>query len=235
MMNKIFVLLILMLGIVIVSLVYLYFESKKYLTNVIILEKVDESRLKIISSNPDLIFIKERWPGDYSLLPCYFMSGGILEKEGTNSSFFLPWYGNAAYCPPEIHTFIERKGIFSLHPISTSVPVFLAQNITLPKRRCILVASVANLADVWNSSCSISCSDAVIKIKIFDYEKGKEDTIYEGVVDSREGWKDIYLEISKYMGRNIAFKIEGHAGGPCGEWCGEYAAVDKFYVAELIS
>jgi hypothetical protein len=65
-----------------------------------------------------------------------------------------------------------------------------------------------------------------------DNENKNEETIYEDVIRESDGWKTIILDISKYAKKNITFKIEGWAGGSR-KWCGEIAAVNKFYIGEI--
>jgi hypothetical protein len=112
-------------------------------------------------------------------------------------------------------------------------PTFIAQNITLDTDgTLVLIATVANVAE-WIDPCKQSCSDGIIIIKITDINTKTTDIIFDDVIDSREGWKTIALNISRYKDKSIIFSIEGHAGGPCGAWCGEWLAVDKFLIGKL--
>jgi hypothetical protein len=168
---------------------------------------VNESYLDIISSDPNLNF------------------------EGNINT----WYTDGIY--KKYYPRLAEEGILILHPYNVTMPRFLSQNITLYNYSYVLLARVAhigNLAKYNSSECFklYGCVDAEIKIKVTDIETKREETIYDGIIDSRDGWKDIKIDISKYKGKNITFKIEGWAGGPCDVWCGEWAAVDKFYIGK---
>jgi hypothetical protein len=181
-------------------------------STVLILKTIDESKLQIISKNPDLIF-NYNWPDPL---------GGATYQD-IPKEVWSPWYGNFSYIAFPDKIGLNETGILIVNPTNISAPKFLSQNLTLPFKNITLVVKVTNLKYYLGSKCK--CSDSIIKIKI------NEDTIYEDVIDSRDGWKTIALDISKYAGKNITFTMEGHAGGPCGKWCDEFPALDKFYVA----
>jgi len=246
--------LLILLGIsIVILLIFGYFvfvKQPRYATATVpILKGIDENKINVISANPDLIFDKVDWNETYILRlnigPLANLSYQIFSHSNTgkypfailgeaNSEVWAPWYCNSYgfyYEGPLPQKFGNKKGIVVEHPPAINFGVFIAQNVTL-KNKSVLVAEIANLAD-FLEPCSVSCSDAVVKIKITDTLTNIEERIYEDVLDSRDGWKIVALDISKYDGKNITFKIEVFSGGPCGEMCGEWLAIDRFYVGEI--
>lgn len=195
-----------------------------------VLTSVDKSKLEIISSNPT--FTYEPIPQE------------ILNDPRKRREFRLPWYTSGGV----IFARTEEGSIVIIHPVNLTTPRWIAQNISLPSHeKYVLGAVMGNVADLlkgirivdprFNKTiiiepCKSTCSDAIIKLKIVDVKSGKETTIYETVVDSRDGWREVFLDISKYAGKEIIFKAEGYAGGPCADWCGEWAAIRELYIAE---
>jgi len=242
--NKILIPLAIILGLVIVGVLFSnYFslishrKSEYPKATVPILKEVNMNKLRVISTNPDLIFEKINWSAEYIYKRNNFtFAVGPEMGEGAISSpseIWYPWYGSGIYYEGALPKNSDRKGIIVIHPQNRTAPRprYWAQNISLPAGNLVLVASIGDVAD-YIDGCASACSDAIIKIKIFDHTRSSEDTIYEDVVDWR--WKDVFLNISEYQNKTITFKIEGHAGGPCAEWCGEWAAIDKFYIARII-
>jgi hypothetical protein len=235
---KIGVLIVVVLGIVLCALALLNFSllssKPRYPRAAVpLLRNIDTESIEIVSTNPDLVFGGINFSAEYVYERDGFMFVAGPEAEGgvfpSPSEIWYPWYGDGMYTPGPLPTNSARRGIIVIHPRREPITKarYWAQNISLPRGRLVLVASIGDIAD-YVDPCKSSCSDAIIKIKIYDHVKNKEDTIYEDVVDAK--WKDVFLDISKYQNKNITLRIEGYAGGPCGEWCGEWAAVDKLYV-----
>jgi len=172
------------------------------------------------------------------------LASGIIHSSWSslNSSWYidqLPWntsdWSNYTDQLPSQEK--ERvKGVIIFGPTSPDTPNFLSQNVLLENitGKYVLVVKYSNAADHF-VPCTWSCSDNLFRINIAKANSGKSELIYEDAADSREGWKTVFLDISKYKGGNITFRIEGVAGGTCGSWCAEIAAVDKFYIGELSS
>jgi hypothetical protein len=191
-------------------------EVKHPLSSLPIL-KLNETKLEVISFNPDIIYEKRKWPHKFGA------SFSELPQE-----FWGPWYSNGYYIKDSIPKNSNKKGIVLIHPKNFTNPRFLAQNVTLSNDIYVLITEVANIAAYLGHSCKNS--DVIIKIKIIDHKTGKENTIYEDVVSKSDGWKKVSIVMgNKYANKNITFKIEGHAGGS-NTWCGEFAAVNKFYI-----
>ena len=183
------------------------------------LVNVDESSLSIVSSNPDIIYTREKWPQDDG---CFFYE--------LPQHFWGSWYSDGYYYNNPIPQNSNNKGIVIIHPFNPSKPRFLAQNISLIDDVHVLVVEIGNVVGHFNVSCGNS--DAIFKIKVLDIDKKTEATVYEDIVKESDGWKTVAIVMHPYSGRNITFKVEGHAGGPDSIWCGEYAAVNKFYIAK---
>lgn len=202
-------------------------ESEKF-QNSRILKTIDRD-IQIVSENPDLIF-NETLSDDNAIASLDVDSEKYVNMYQVPEKFY-PWVSDGAYLLENYSPIVDKIGVISIHPMSINIPSYLAQNITLGNNDYVIVATIANTANYRSDSCL--CSDNIFVIKIVDLGTGLEEKLYEDVVDSVQGWKTIYLGISDYKNRNISFIIEGHAGGPCGLWCGEYATVDKFYVGRL--
>jgi len=201
------------------SILYPNLKEHNYYYNSVPVININENKLNIISSNPGLIF-ETNQTENY----CFNFSEFIQ-----NSSNL--WYSNGCYLKLQSSD-SNHSDVVLIHPKHIEIPSFLAQNIFLQtNKNYVLVAEVADIANYFKklSPCE---EDVIIEIKILDNEVDKERMIYKNVTDVNDGWKTIYLDISEYAGKNITFKIEGWAGGPGGMWCGEYAAINKFYIGE---
>jgi hypothetical protein len=181
---------------------------------------VSEKSIDIVSTNPDIIYETNQ-----------LRNSSEIDFEELPQNFWYPWSSDGYYLKGSIPENSNNYGIVLIHPINFTTPRFLAQNITLINEVYILVAEFANIANYFNHSCGDS--DAIVKIKILDYTSNDEFIIYEDIIKESDGWKKIALVLNGYQNKNITFKIEGYSGGYGGEWCGEYAAVNKFYVGKL--
>lgn len=188
---------------------------------------VNESSLFIISFNPDIIYNMDKLQHEdsypFSELPQDFWGSWYSNGD---------YYNSTSYYSNKTNNFLnkEGRGIVLIHPQNFTTPSFLAQNITLGNDAYVLVAEYGEIASYFNSSCGDS--DAIIKIKILDIDKNVEVNAYEDIIKESDGWKKVALVLNAYAGKNITFKIEGYAGGSS-EWCGEYAAVNKFYIGKI--
>ena len=208
------------------------------------LKNINESKMKIVSVNPDLIFDKVNWNATY--VHRFNLPGNLTEQynfhenkgkyplafiDESSKSIWLPWLtdGGIYYEGPLEGKYSPRKGIVIMHPPGIKLTKSLVQNITLPEKP-VLVAEFASLAD-WIQPCPNSCSDAIVKIKI-DSDLS-EYTLYEDIVNSSLNWKTVMLNISKYGNKEVSFKLEANTGGPCSQWCAEWVSVNKFYVGVL--
>lgn len=231
-------------------------STTQYQTEVPFLSEIDESKLEIISNDPDFILNLpkiEEWPEDYPIpLTEYTVNLGdyvevgdlqvlrpfLLQREQLMS---FPLEGNAFYYPDSIPENSDTEGVFILPVVLETT--FLEQSVDLEKdNQYVLVAKIANIYDFMGGDCS--CADSIIRIKILDTSTEKEDTIYEAIVNSKDGWKDVFLDISRYNGKSIKFRIESDkipqnstlTDELCETDCGYWAsAVDKFYVGKFVS
>ena len=211
-----------------------------------ILTGVDERGITILSGDPDFKFAKVDMNGGYQIIKIDLRNdvfSQIWAHTTTGNYTFailnyvdplnlLPWFNQNGFyyrgAPPGDPS---RKGVVVFHPLTVNVGSYIAQNMVLPSKP-VLVARVANLAD-WIDPCKTSCSDSIVRIKITDRSTYNEETVYENVLNSKDGWKTVALDLSKYANKDVAFKVEGYAGGPCSQWCQEWTAVDYFGVGQL--
>ncbi len=184
-----------------------------------------ESDVIVDSNNPELIFDNVSESYIVSLVDMSYINMYEVPED------FYPWVGDGSYLttPP---MGINKNGIISVHPYSINKPSVIYQDISLGEQEHVLFASFANIAN-YTQPCEHHCNDNIVIIRIHDLETGNEEIIYEDDISSEEGWRSIYLDISDYANKDIRFILEGHAGGDCAEWCGEWAAVDEFYVGHM--
>ena len=76
------------------------------------------------------------------------------------------------------------------------------------------------------------CNDVRFIIKVIDKDTEQEHTLSNIVVNSEDGWVDLEYDVSRYAGKTVTMKAESHAGGPCGNWKAEWAAMDYFMIYE---
>lgn len=129
-----------------------------------------------------------------------------------------------------LEAYAEHPGVVNIAP--KDMARRLSQQIALqPNRAYELAATIRT--DPKRKACE--CSSYAIHIKVADREVGLEETIYEDSIHSKEDWKKICLDISKFSGMDITFTIEGDFGGACIYSCAGPLLVDSFTVAELES
>jgi hypothetical protein len=189
---------------------FLESDIKKYAA------QINESNT--ISKNPDFNYTRNEWPNRWG-----------ASSDELPQSFWDPWKGEFAY----FTEIANRKGVMLIHP-GKETPRFIEQDVSLPKGKIFLFATIADIANDYNkffnktNQCLIA--DVLFEIKIISGDK--ENVIFTKVVDSEEKWVDVVLDISKFSGKNVTMRIESHGGG-YDPWCGEFAAVDKFYVVKV--
>jgi len=139
-----------------------------------------------------------------------------------------------------------RSGIAVIHPENTTLGRYIEQDVVIPKgKKYVLKVGIADIAgDYEHCNCAFDimkiegdikkvCNDVGFKIKIIDDAK-RETILYDGIANIKEGWKDLSLDLGDtYSGKNVTIRVESYAGGPCGDWAGEWAAVDYVYLQEL--
>jgi len=157
----------------------------------------------------------------------------IPENIVTSNPFFtmkdlVGWETNGWWNPD-----IE-DGIAEIHPQSKEEPTFLSQKVSLSplssKEKYILKVRIGNVAKYHGP---ITCNDNIIKIKMIDHSTDTEIVLYDGVVNTEDGWHDLSFDVSEYAGKEITIKAESYAGGPCALWDGEWGAIDYFYIEKV--
>ena len=131
--------------------------------------------------------------------------------------------------------FRGRTGVVAVHPQLDKTKTFITQRVYLePGYKYALKVAVADIAGWIPETDGIcECMDGILKIKVLDSSTGQEEMLLDCVLDSRDDWQDFSFDISKYAGKTINITAEGHVGGPCGDWCGEWVALDYFYVEKI--
>jgi len=197
-------------------------------TTVPLITSFDESKAKIISQNPDLIFDDSGWEKWQSKLGITLTAPNMSHN---NLALDPAWLEkDAGYFSGNLPD-SSHKGAVVIPAGQTDKPEgAIWQNVTLPKGKIVLAITYANL-DKYFDPCN-ACADSIVKVKIYDHTSNQINTILEDVINTNEGWKTVTLDISKYNGKTITMQAEGWAGGPCGI-CGDWLSVDKFYVATV--
>jgi hypothetical protein len=147
---------------------------------------------------------------------------------------YFSWFGNFGHNLTAVPPGTNHYGIVIIHPIDNQTPSIITQRVDLPEGNLVLKASVGNIAGLTDfaGSCG-DCADVIIQIKIYDYSTRTEETLFDDVVKPSDGWVELSYDISRYSGKPIEFKAFGIAGGPCSNWCGEWAALDYFYIEKI--
>jgi hypothetical protein len=178
---------------------------------------------KVLSSKPTL-------SGKIIKNPDFkYSSEGWLSNEDAETSVFvkrdtIDWRSNGKYF---IGPFQGREGIVLLHPVNKTKGRYVEQTVYLPPLslfgKYYLVFGIQNAANYISPT---DCSDNIFRIVIRDESNKKIETIFERVMNAEEGWKDFCVDISDFANKNITIRLESLAGGPCGDWKGEWGEVD---------
>jgi len=191
------------------------------------LVSVAGKNIEIFSKNPDLIFENISESSVNSFLNYKFVHMYDLPE------IFYPWKSDdTSYLVDGYPPGMNKTGVVLLHPISVTAPSHLYQDVNLSDGDYVVAATIANIGNYTSTPCG-NCNDNVFVIRVVDLATGAKNKIYEDEVNSKDGWKSVYLDISDYSNKTIQIVVEGHAGGACGDWCAEFGAIDKFYVAKV--
>ena len=193
-------------------------QPRKSLKAVRILEEKPTLVGKIIK-NPDLIFS----------VPSEFRNKKIAFYNLTDTA---GWSCDGSYYRGSIG---GREGIVNIHPWDLKKGKYLEQEVFLPSgKRYVLNLGVADVAGRVYYAGPTHCDDVGIRVIIRDLENKSEDVIFDTVVNSLDGWRDFSIWLgSRYSGKRIKVRVESYAGGPCGDWAGEWAAVDYVDIIEV--
>ncbi len=161
----------------------------------------------------------------------------VTEKIVTKNPEFYPddrsWQGNYRYYGEPISSDSKSKdGLVIIHPVDIQTPTYVFQEVKLEEgKKYLLKARVANIAK-YSFSSATGCDDSIIIIKLTDTKTGNDTELFNEVLNTEQGWKTISIDVSNFSGKNVILQAEGHAGGPCGKWSGEWSAVDYLYIEE---
>jgi len=186
---------------------------------------INESTVESISTNPDLIFDSNATVNDYYTNPIYVRN---IPQNETNK-----FYGNGVYISEVFDSQQAWKGIVYLHPVAVDAPRVLLRDFDLNNSYYAVVVDGANIANYLNRTVTCPCADSIMQVNITDRGTGQNTTIFETVVNAKDGWKKWAIDASDFAGKKITLVVAGIAGGPCGMNCGEFTAVDKTYLMEL--
>ena len=127
-------------------------------------------------------------------------------------------------------------GIIILHPISKNLPRYLGTYINLnnTNKNYTLQIKVANIAGKVSFANSSNCNDNIFEIYLSDiFSSGDVILIDRITANSKDGW--IYKEynLNGYRGNWYYLEILSTAGGPCGNWNGEWGAIGYLNIKEV--
>jgi hypothetical protein len=214
--------LVVILLIVVVSLLSIFITSskKKEEVSYSVLSQKPPLSGKLIK-NPDFVYPSVGW------LSAENMPAGDIVLNRTE----IDWEGNGFY---DNETIGGRNGVVVIEPISIRVGRYIGQKVYLPpSKKYVLVVGLADIAGKVSYSQATGCDDVGFRVTVMDLDTGISEEIFSIILNSDEGWKDFSIPLgSKYSGRNIYLNIESYAGGPCGNWRGETAAVDYVDIIE---
>jgi hypothetical protein len=200
-------------------LVLNFFPKKKEISYLVLSEKPPLSG-KIIK-NPDFMYPSPGW----------FSAENMPVGDVILNRTEIDWEGNGFY---DNETIGGRNGVVAIEPISIRVGRYIRQKVYLPPtKRYTLLVGLADIAGKVSYSQATGCDDVGFRVTVMDLDTGVSEEIFSIILNSDEGWKDFSIPLgSKHTGRNIYLNIESYAGGPCGDWRGETAAVDYVDIIE---
>lgn len=124
----------------------------------------------------------------------------------------------------------SRRGVVILHPVSVSEPRYIEKSVDLPKGGSYeLNVIAANIAGKAGFAGSVGCDDNIVALEAKS-KKGQKRQ--EFTSNSRDGWVVLSMDVSEFSGQNVNLRVEGKAGGPCGDWAAEWGAVDRVYMSQ---
>lgn len=194
--------------------------------------------LKISFFKVEKLSQKPRLEGRFIKNPDFVYKGrGWLSSSGWSYPFILlkrnetDWRGNGWH---ENMTIDGRDNVIVIHPIDTKNGRFIEQEVYLPKGKSYrLLIGIANIASKIFYAKETGCDDVGIKVVIIDKDSGEKTEVFNTIVNSLDGWMDLAVDLrNRFSGKKIIVRVESYAGGPCGNWRGEWGAVDYVDIVE---
>lgn len=166
--------------------------------------------------NSDFIYSESRLAG---VQPPYFFS----------KFQSAPWSGTAAYNPELTPPRGDKKGMITMNaPDGERVRVF--QTVNLPEKENLEAqAVVQNIAGKTDYSEYSGCTADSI-IEIFASPGGDEGVRRDRVITPSSGWTTLTANLSAFSGQQVLLGVSVIAGGPRGDSCGEWGAIDQITV-----
>jgi len=170
-------------------------------------------------------------PSKPNLLGLYLTDPDLLNKNASLGDVY--WKNNQAIYISDEYDIGGRKGVIAIHPISVNEGSYIEQSATLPQQTPLKLyigaADIAGKVNIPTSKYNFTaskCDDVGFIVKLTDVNANKEKILDNFVINAKDGWKDFAYDISGYAGKTVTVRVESYAGGPCGKWVGEWAAVD---------
>ena len=196
--------------VLLIALVIVIIGTVNYYNSLVSNQSPQYTNKTTLNKNPDFIYSESGWLAD------------LLVGD---------WYAKRAYYHRGVIQ--GRNGVMVIHPISESENNYIRQDVFLPTGKNYgLILSLNDIAGKVSYAEPTDCNDVRFIVKIIDKESEKENAISDVIVNSLDGWVDLTFDVSDYAGKFITMQVESHAGGPCGDWKGEWAAVDYFGLYE---
>jgi len=117
-------------------------------------------------------------------------------------------------------------GIIVFPPMSRDSERVIGRFVSLEEDKSYdLTIKMGNVAGKTYMAGTTGCDDVIIEIKLLDYINGDEHLIDSAIVNSNDGWVQKSYDLTPYKGKIYYLRISGVAGGPCGNWSGEWSAI----------
>lgn len=176
------------------------------------------------------------WPPKTILNPDFEYEKGSVGVLPCND-----WCGiNVIWFPELTENFTKGLGIINdgtktvivIHPLGENQPSMLCQPLLINNTKQYILSIRARNAAVCNPNDS-GCGDSILVIKLIP-EMGEEIKVAKLLLDTRAGWiernydlTDLIRKAEYFEERSLAWLvIEAQAGGPRGNWWGEWIAID---------
>jgi|GEM_PF-4257311 len=223
---------------VVLILIFIIFFVFRFSVNLSVQKKIEETEIKGLVTprlfqlegkfiqNPE--FLSDKYNKYFPL----FNSFLIIKALDTN---FSKWECSDWKVQYERGPIWGREGVIWIHPVDVNKPRWIETTAELNTnaKKITLVVGLANInGKVIYAYPPVDCADNGFKIKIFDLNDNTEKVLYDGIVSDKDKWVDLSFDVTEYKNHKIKIRIEGYAGGPCGNWFGEHAAVDYVDILE---
>jgi hypothetical protein len=177
------------------------------------LPKKEEKATTALFQNPDLIMGNQNT----------FISFIPLEKNVDG------WIGEGYYIYGPID---GDYGVIAFPPFSKKSERVIGTFLPLKEdKNYTLIVKMGNIAGKVEIAKPITgCDDSVIVIQLLDFSSGDEYIIDKVIVNANDRWIERSYDLTPFKGKIYYLRIAGVAGGPCGNWAGEWSAISYLNV-----